>query len=221
MQPRALALGVGHERDVVGIVRGDADLAVRFRGVRPHVVGGEARELARIGELDRAHVVAVVARELLLDEEELVADGPHALPRRAVQLDAGAFHVGPCELERASRDRIERSGIDAAEGVVERTALHEPDLEALSLLHRLLRGLAHCQLRVHLAQERGLAPDVRELEEQLVERLEDALARVRRPGGFETALECRGAAEPLLVARGELFGGGQDGRHSERSPSWT
>ncbi len=202
--PEVGALGPGDHRHVVGGIGGDAHLAVVAGRARAQPVGGEAGQL---GGLDPQllHVVADVPAELLADADQLLAQLPHAGPRRVVPIDAGPPEVAEPLLDHPARDRVGAGQVDPGERLVQPAIQGELGLEGVELLLVALRGLARLGGGVDVAHQAGLGGGVAEQREGVVVEAERLVAR-------------EGAArlEPLHPLLGEPDG--LSGRHRRGFP---
>src|SRR5436309_10313678 len=224
--PDGLLAGVAEYGDGVRVVRRDRDLAVTARRMGLHEILGQAFEV-RGPHMDGADVLADRLVKLLADRGDLVAQPLHASARRIVAVDARQVEISEDLLERETGGRVLAGNVERREGIVHLAVQAQFRGEPVGLLIRLVSGLTHRGVRMHIEEELRLGEELFEPTRQLVERLEGVLYRPRplrfpdslqegaalREVGLKPALEFRGGLREQQLRRGESTGSALRFRH--------
>ena len=209
--PRGVVVRVRDERDVVRIVRRDADHALRVGLVRGDVVRGQALEALGIRQLEVARVARDVRRVLLAELRRLVVNLLDARALRVVELDTRAAEVAQRDRLEPLRLRVGLRDVDRLDRVVHALVEEQVAEEGLHLLLARDARVAHGLVGVHLVREprhvRGVVGEAHEL----VERLE----RLRRRHRRDERLRLLERRATLGEERGVLGGAGR-GRCRDR-----
>ena len=174
--PDGLLPSIAKHGDRVRVVRRDRDLAVVARRMRLHEIVGQALEVRR-SHADRADILADVLVELLADRGDLVPQGLYAGPRRVVAVDAREVEVSE-DLGHREAGGVRFAGhIERRDGVVHVAVQAQFRGEPVRFLVRVVSGLTHRGVRMHIEEELRLREEFLEPTGQLVERLERVLDR--------------------------------------------
>ncbi len=177
---RLVALGVGDERNVVGIIGRDRDFAVAVGGVRRLVVLGQPFQIGGVDE-QRAHVVFDVLAELLADLEQLFAQLLDARARRFVLVDTRAPQIAQRLGDVIARRLLLLDEIDRRQRVVDPAVERQLRRQRVDLLLALIGGVAHLLVGMRVAADAGARRRVAERAHRAVVGLErrDRIARHR------------------------------------------
>jgi len=130
--------GECHERDHIGIVRGDRGAAISVERVRVDVVLRQAGQLVR-GHRDAADVVADVLAELLVEEKLTVGQLSKPRPRRLVLVHPGPAEVTQGQTQDPGRRVIQPCGVGRGEDLEEVAIQAEVGRELVAFLLGRLR----------------------------------------------------------------------------------
>ena len=201
--PHCFAAGVGHDREVVGIVDRERDLAVRPRRMAVDEVLRQSLEVGRAVEHHRGRIAADVAVELLAELDLLLAQRLDLPAGRIVLVDAREPEVAQRGAEVVPGLVVELRGVEGGERVVDPAIERQPRGVGRDILGRLLGRVAHDGVGMHLLDQARLRSRLVELEQRVVVGLERVRNRART-GDREHALDrALGAREAILLQPGE------------------
>ena len=154
LRTRLAVLAEGHVGDVVGVFRGDDDLAVLARLVRLEEVLGQSVELCRV-QGDGAYAVPDVLGELLghlgLPLGQLAEPVAHLL----VLVDTGAPEVAQRQGQHPAPARVELGRVHGVEHVEQLAVQADLGEQLVGVLLALLAAGAHRLVGVHVGEQRG------------------------------------------------------------------
>jgi len=150
---RQAAARVGHERDVVGMIRADP-----ARCMPAHVV---RRQPVQVGHLDAADVVADIALELLADADQLLVQRAGAGACLSVLVHAGSPEIAQYTEQVPTRLLVLTRGVDPREWRIDLGIEGQLGREGLRFLLAALARVPHRRVRVHGAKQRRARARVR------------------------------------------------------------